>query len=91
MAKKQINVTKADIIKKNQVSDQDTGSPQVQIALLTARINNLADHLSKHKQDESSRRGILKLVGKRRRMMQYMEKTEGKDALTKLKRDLDIA
>jgi small subunit ribosomal protein S15 len=49
----------------------DTGSPEVQIALLTGRINQLTDHLREHKHDESSRRGLLKLVGQRRRLLAY--------------------
>lgn len=51
---------------------KDTGSPEVQIALLTTRINQLTDHLRIHKHDESSRRGLLKLVGQRRRHLRYM-------------------
>jgi small subunit ribosomal protein S15 len=50
----------------------DTGSPEVQIALLTGRINQLTDHLREHKHDESSRRGLLKLVGQRRRHLAYL-------------------
>ena len=51
----------------------DTGSPEVQIALLTYRINDLTDHLREHKHDESSRRGLLKMVGKRRRLQAYLQ------------------
>lgn len=63
---------------KDAVMDQfqrhgsDTGSPEVQIALLTKRINRLTDHLREHKQDQHSRRGLLKLVGKRRRHLNYL-------------------
>ncbi len=55
--------------------DGDTGSPEVQIALLTARINQLTEHLKAHKHDESSRRGLLVLVGQRRRHLLYLSRT----------------
>ena len=54
----------------------DTGSPEVQVAVLTARINQLTDHLRIHKHDESSRRGLLKLVGHRRRLLAYMRRKD---------------
>lgn len=54
----------------------DTGSPEVQIALLSARITQLTDHLRTHKHDESSRRGLLKLVGQRRRLLAYVRRNE---------------
>ncbi|MGE5251621.1 MAG: 30S ribosomal protein S15 [Bacteroidota bacterium] len=56
--------------------DTDTGSPEVQIALLTNRINQLTEHLRANKHDESCRRGLLKLVGQRRRMLAYLRKAE---------------
>jgi len=56
--------------------DNDTGSPEVQIALLTERINQLTEHLKKHTKDFSSRRGLLKLVGKRRRLLDYLKDTD---------------
>jgi small subunit ribosomal protein S15 len=56
--------------------DKDTGSPEIQIALLTERINELTEHLKKHSKDFSSRRGLLKLVGKRRRLLDYMKDTD---------------
>lgn len=56
--------------------EEDTGSPEVQIALLTNRINYLTDHLRAHKHDESSRRGLLKLVGRRRRLLAYIRKKD---------------
>lgn len=56
----------------------DTGSPEVQIALLTNRITQLTDHLREHKHDESSRRGLLKLVGRRRRLLTYIRKKDYK-------------
>jgi small subunit ribosomal protein S15 len=54
----------------------DTGSPEVQIALLTTRINQLTDHLRAHKQDDSSRRGLLKMVGQRRRLLAYVRRKD---------------
>jgi small subunit ribosomal protein S15 len=56
--------------------DTDTGSPEVQVALLTTRILQLTEHLRAHKHDESSRRGLLKLVGQRRRLLAYLRRTE---------------
>ena len=63
---------KADTIAKFQTAPGDTGSPEVQIALLTDRINHLTDHLKVHKKDHHSRRGLLMLVGKRRRFLDYL-------------------
>jgi small subunit ribosomal protein S15 len=57
-------------------SDKDTGKTEVQIALLTNRINELTDHLKKHKKDHSSRRGLIKIVGKRRRLLNYLQKED---------------
>jgi len=65
---------KNTIIDDYKTHDNDTGSPEVQIALLTHRITQLTDHLRKHKHDESSRRGLLKLVGRRRRLLAYLRK-----------------
>ncbi len=65
---------KGTIIQDYRTHDSDTGSPEVQIALLTHRITQLTDHLRKHKHDESSRRGLLKLVGRRRRLLAYLRK-----------------
>jgi small subunit ribosomal protein S15 len=56
--------------------DNDTGSPEVQVALLSKRINQLTDHLRIHKHDESSRRGLLKLVGRRRRLLSYLKRKD---------------
>lgn len=67
---------KQEIIKEYALSADDTGSPEVQIALLTHRINDLTDHLRVHKRDESSRRGLLKMVGQRRRHLAYLQKTD---------------
>ena len=65
-------VEKNAIIQEYHVHDSDTGSPEVQVAILTTRINSLIDHLKTHKQDQSSRRGLLKLVGQRRRHLAYL-------------------
>lgn len=69
-------VQKDDIISGFRVHDTDTGSPEVQIALLTERITGLTDHLRQHRHDHHSRRGLLKLVGRRRRLLAYLS---GKD------------
>jgi small subunit ribosomal protein S15 len=63
---------KTDLIKQFETHPGDTGSPEVQIALLTERINHLVEHLKIHKHDNHSRRGLLKLVGRRRRMLAYL-------------------
>ncbi len=63
---------KAEIIAKHGKSDTDTGSPEVQIALLTDRIQHLTDHLKTHAKDHHSRRGLLMLVGRRRRLLDYL-------------------
>jgi small subunit ribosomal protein S15 len=68
--------TKTTIIEKYQRADDDTGSPEVQIALLTERIRHLTEHLKVHKHDEHSRRGLIKLVGQRRRQLAYLKKVD---------------
>jgi small subunit ribosomal protein S15 len=67
---------KIEIINKYARQPGDTGSPEVQIALLTARINQLTEHLRANKHDESSRRGLLKLVGQRRRLLAYLRQKD---------------
>ncbi|MBW2185231.1 MAG: 30S ribosomal protein S15 [Desulfuromonadales bacterium C00003068] len=67
---------KQEIIKEFQGKDGDTGSSEVQIALLTERITYLTDHFRSHKKDHHSRRGLLKIVGKRRRLLDYLIKTD---------------
>lgn len=67
---------KSEIIAKFARSEGDTGSPEVQIALLTERINQLQDHFNAHKHDHHSRRGLLKLVGQRRRLLAYLRNTD---------------
>ncbi len=65
---------KKQVIKKYAASETDTGSPQVQVALLTNQINKLSSHLKEHKKDIHSRRGLLKIVSKRRRLLNYLLK-----------------
>jgi small subunit ribosomal protein S15 len=64
---------KQEVVQKYQRDEKDTGSPEVQIALLTERISQLTDHLKEHKQDHSSRRGLLKMVGQRRKLLRYLQ------------------
>jgi small subunit ribosomal protein S15 len=65
---------KLEIIGKHGRTETDTGSPEVQIAMLTKRINDLTEHLRTHKKDHYSRRGLLKLVGQRRRFLNYLQR-----------------
>lgn len=76
---------KLDIIKQFGENEQDTGNTRVQVALLTERINDLTEHLRSHKKDHHSRRGLLMLVGQRRRLLNYLQKSdlEGYRALVK--------
>jgi small subunit ribosomal protein S15 len=67
---------KEDIIKEYAIEPGDTGSPEVQVALLTARINHLTEHLKTHKKDHHSRRGLLQLVGQRRRLLNYLQRVD---------------
>ena len=67
---------KQEIINKYKRDENDTGSPEVQIALLTERINELTEHLKVHKKDNHSRRGLLKMVGKRRNLLNYLAKKD---------------
>lgn len=68
--------TKSQIIEENKKHESDTGSPEVQIALLSKRISDLTEHLKANKSDHHCRRGLLKLVGQRRRMLNYLKKTD---------------
>ncbi len=68
--------TKTSLMKEYSRHGKDTGSPEVQIALLTSRINQLTTHLRTHKHDESSRRGLLKMVGRRRRLLAYIRRKD---------------
>ena len=69
-------INKQEIIEKYGRTPNDTGSPEVQIALLTARIELLTEHLKEHKKDHHSRRGLLKMVGKRRALLSYLKKND---------------
>ena len=69
---------KSKIIKKYATTDGDTGSAEVQVALFTEQIKRLADHLKTHAKDNSSRRGLLKLVSKRKRLLTYLERIDAK-------------
>ena len=69
-------MNKEEIIKEFKTHDDDTGSPEVQVALLTARIRHLTEHLKVHKSDHASRRGLLMMVGKRTRLLRYLKKIE---------------
>lgn len=64
------------VIEQFKLHEKDTGSPEVQVALLTTRINELGEHFKVHHKDHGSRRGLLKLVGKRRRLLEYLKKTQ---------------
>jgi small subunit ribosomal protein S15 len=67
---------KRDIVARYGRGDSDTGSTEVQVALLTARINDLTEHLREHRKDHHSRRGLLMLVGKRRRLLKYLQRAD---------------
>ena len=82
--------TKEAIIKKFQQGDKDTGSPQVQIALITEQIKELSEHLKSHKKDKHSRRGLISMVGKRRKMLNYLAKKTDEKTVRKLMKDLGI-
>ena len=69
-------VDKKDIIAEYAIHEGDTGSPEVQIAILTARINHLTEHLKENKQDKHSRRGLLKMLGRRRNLLAYLQKKD---------------
>ncbi len=68
--------SKAATVEKYRRSESDTGSPEVQVALLTDRIRHLTEHLQTHKKDHHSRRGLLMLVGRRRRLLNYLQKSD---------------
>ena len=73
MIKKEV---KNSVIEQNRLHETDTGSPEVQIAILTSRINNLTEHLKKNDKDHHSRRGLLKMVGHRRNLLAYLQKKD---------------
>jgi small subunit ribosomal protein S15 len=72
-------VEKAKIVEHHQRKTGDTGSPEVQIALLTSRINGLTDHFKAHVKDHHSRRGLLKMVSQRRKMLDYLKRTDSEN------------
>lgn len=80
---------KTEIINKFELHKGDTGSPEVQIALLTEQILVLSEHLKDHKKDNHSRRGLLQMVGKRRRLIEYLKNTDS-DRYTKLAKALKL-
>jgi small subunit ribosomal protein S15 len=80
---------KPDLIKKYQTHKNDTGSSEVQVALLTEKIMELAKHLKKHAKDSDSRRGLLMMVGKRRKLLNYLKKSDTKK-YEKLIKDLGL-
>ena len=71
-----VKESKGEIISNYRLHDKDTGSPEVQVAILTERINYLTEHFKTHQQDHHSRRGLLKLVGQRRRLLDYVKRIE---------------
>ena len=80
---------KNSVIKAFKTSNEDTGSPQVQIALLTAKIAKLSDHLKGHRKDNHSRRGLLRSVGMRRKLYKFLETVEGMKVVNDLKKQLE--
>jgi small subunit ribosomal protein S15 len=70
------NEDKTEIIKKFELHETDTGSPEVQIALISERLSTLMEHFKLHKKDQNSRKGLLKLVGRRRRLLGYLKRTK---------------
>jgi small subunit ribosomal protein S15 len=70
------NIAKKDLIAEHARTEGDTGSPEVQVAILTQRINHLTEHLKTHKHDHHSRRGLLLLVGRRRRLLKYLQNVD---------------
>ncbi len=71
-----MSIDKSDIIKKHQQDAKDTGSPEVQVALITARVNHLTDHLRTHRKDFHSRRGLIMLTNRRRKLLSYRTSTD---------------
>jgi len=81
---------KQTIIKKNQIHDKDTGSPEVQVAVISAAILELSKHLKKHKKDNHSRRGLIKMVADRRTHLKYLERTS-KSRYNALMKKIEVA
>ena len=84
------DIKKSEIVAKFQRKEGDTGSPEVQVALLTARINELTPHFKEHAKDHHSRRGLLKMVSRRRKMLDSLKRTE-LEAYRKLIKDLNLS
>jgi small subunit ribosomal protein S15 len=82
----QVKARKEEIVAQYRRSESDTGSPEVQISLLTHRIQYLTEHFQGHKKDHHSRRGLLKLVGQRRRMLDYLKRIDGERYRTLIQR-----
>lgn len=80
---------KREIVEKFRVSDSDSGSAQVQIAVLTRRINDLTDHFRDHPKDHHGRRGLLKMVGRRRRLLDYLKRRD-LEAYRRILEELDL-
>ena len=80
---------KKKVMKKHQTHDKDTGSPQVQVAILSKRIDELTEHLKTHKKDNHSRRGLLAMVAKRRRLLDYL-KRKAKKVYDQVVKDLKL-
>ena len=71
-----MTINRTEIIQKHQLHEEDVGSAPVQVAILTARINDLRSHFDNHKKDHHSRLGLLKMVGRRRRLLEYLKRTD---------------
>lgn len=82
--------TKQKIIKEYAIDEGDTGSPEVQVALLTAQIEELTQHLAQHKKDRNSRKGLLKMVAKRRRLLNFLNRKD-EDRYSNLLKRLDLS
>jgi small subunit ribosomal protein S15 len=79
-------IDKKSVVAANRIHEGDSGSPEVQIAILTARINHLQDHFRKHAKDHSSRRGLLLMVGRRNRLLKYLAATDRERYLELIRR-----
>ena len=79
-------VRRQELVKDYQRTDSDTGSPEIQVAILTERVRELTEHLRTHKHDYASRRGLLLMVGKRGRLLKYLSNTRREDYLALIKR-----
>lgn len=87
IAKRMISLDKKqDLIKEYQTTKSDTGSPEVQVSIMTARINEITEHLKLNKQDHMARRGLLQLVGKRRRLLAYLAEKDSQAYLKLIKK-----